>query len=720
MIDAPGRNGPNAGRVELGEGIARPGRNCWRVERASRFYCIQDAADYFGLVRQALLNARETIFILGWDIAAQTDLRPQGRPQDAPRRLHELLACVSRRRPALRCYILTWDYGVLHTLERDPFTRWRLRWGMPRGVRFEYDDHHPAGGCHHQKVVVVDDHLAFCGSVDLTGHRWDTSAHRLEEPARKNAIGAAYGPYHEVQAMAMGPVAAALGVLARDRWRAVGRDRLPPVGGSTDDLWPPDIAPDLENVDVAISQTMPASESQPAIRDCEALFLDSFARANRTIYIESQYFTSEKLGAALAARLEEPDGPEIVVVTPKECDGWLEKTTMGRLRESSFGQLTAADRHNRLRLVYPVASRSRAVATFVHSKVTIVDDVLLRIGSANYSQRSMGIDTECDLTVVAGSNPQAGAGISRVRNRLIGEHLGLSPEAAAAGIEQSGSLRALIDARQSAERTLVLFELSPAASPPAILRDAVDPDEPVAFSASVESLLPAVDAPTEGSVLRTWIPPAVVLVAAAAEAWRSAYPFAAVPGDASTLWIGTALFAVAGLVLIPLELLAIAAGVGFGGQQGAIIAIVGSLAAAAIGYVAGRAVGARRLSDWISAPSYRSVRQLTGHGVRRIVTLRLANVASAASVNLLCGASRVRLAPYIAGTLIAVPPMMAALGAFGGLVRRAVLDPTLSNGAAVAGTALLLTGSVVALRAFLVIRHLAPVVSRHRDRAEFG
>jgi phosphatidylserine/phosphatidylglycerophosphate/cardiolipin synthase-like enzyme/uncharacterized membrane protein YdjX (TVP38/TMEM64 family) len=721
MIGAHGGRAPDAGRSAAGERIARPGRNCWRLERASRFYCIQDAADYFRLVRQALLNARETVFILGWDLAAQTDLCPHLQVQDAPTRLDELLAFVSRRRPELRCYILTWDYGALHTLERDPLTRWRLRWGMPRGVRFGYDDHHPTGGCHHQKVVVVDDHLAFCGSVDLTGHRWDTPAHRVEEPARTNAIGVAYGPYHEVHAMVMGPVAAALGVLARDRWRAVGVERIPPVGGSTDDLWPSDTAPDLENVVVAISRTIPASPSQPAIRECEALFLDSFARAKRAIYIETQYFTSDTLSAALAARLSEPDGPEIVVITPKECQGWLEKTTMGRFRESLFSQLTAADRHNRLRLVYPAASRSLEVPTFVHSKVTIVDDVLLRIGSANCSQRSFGIDTECDLAVDASGDPKACAGISRVRDRLLGEHLGLSPEAVAAAIEHTGSLRALIDTQQSAERTLVPIELSGTASPlPALLRDAADPDEPVAFTASIESLLPAFDAPQGRSRLRRWILPAVVLVAAAGGAWRASYSFAAIPGDGSTLWVGTAIFVLAGLMLVPLELLAIAAGVGFGGQRGALVAIIGSLAAALVGYVAGRAVGVRGLTAWINAPSYRSIRQLNARGVGSIATLRLAHVASAASINLLSGAGRVRFAPYVTGTLITVPPTMAALGGLGGLVRHALLDPTLSNGLAAAAAALLLTGSVVVLRAFLVIRHLAPVVSGHRDRAEFG
>ena len=171
---------------------------------------------------------------------------------------------------------------------------------------------------------------------------------------------------------------------------------------------------------------MPGSESRPAIRECEALFLDSIALAKRTIYIESQYFTNDKLADALAARLREPDGPEVIVISPKECHGWLEKTTMGTFRDGAFRQLIAADEHKRLRLVYPAASRSRDVPTFVHSKVMIVDDVLARIGSANFSHRSMGMDTECDLAVDAGGDPDARAGIRRMRDRLLAEHLGLS------------------------------------------------------------------------------------------------------------------------------------------------------------------------------------------------------------------------------------------------------------------------------------------------------
>jgi phospholipase D1/2 len=322
--------------------IAQPGENCSRVERADRFYCVQDAADYFRLVRNALLQAQQTVFILGWDIFPAVDLLPGDEASDAPTRLDHLLAFITRRHQRLRCYVLIWDYAALYTLERDPFARWKLGWRTARRIRFGFDDRIPFGGSHHQKIVVVDDQLAFCGGIDLTGHRWDTSAHRVEEPARTSA-GEPYEPYHEVQAMATGPLALALGTLARDRWRAIGERRLPPLRASSNDLWPSEVEPDLTDVNVAIARTVPEIEGQPAVRECESLFLDSIARAKQAIYIESQYFTNDTLAEALAARLREPDGPEIVIVSPKECHGWVEQNTMGVFRDRVFRLMIAAE-----------------------------------------------------------------------------------------------------------------------------------------------------------------------------------------------------------------------------------------------------------------------------------------------------------------------------------------------------------------------------------------
>jgi phospholipase D1/2 len=470
--------------------IAQPGRNCWRVERADRMFCIQDAAEYFRLVRRAMLNAEHSIFTLGWDTSGRTDLLPGEHPPDGPARLDELLAHVARRRRTLQCYVLTWDYGIVHLLERDPFTRWRLDWQMPSNVTFAFDDHHAVGGCHHQKVVVVDDQLAFVGGIDLTGHRWDTSAHRVDEPSRISLDGDAYPPYHEVQAMVSGPAAAAFGALARDRWRALGADRLPPVSPSPRDLWPSDVQPDLAGAPVAIARTMPPLDERPAVRECETLYVDSIARAQQTIYIESQYFSDSRLAEALAARLQDPDGPEVIVVMPKCCEGWLEQKTMGALRDQVSRQMIAADAYKRLRLVYPAASQSRDVPTFVHSKVMFVDDQLARIGSANLSRRSMGVDTECDLAVDAGGDAALGGGILRMRNRLIAEHLGMPPGDLARELEAGRSLRAIIDSHAGADRTLVRVPVPVDPEPlSAALVAAADPDQPIGAELAVRAVL---------------------------------------------------------------------------------------------------------------------------------------------------------------------------------------------------------------------------------------
>ena len=725
------QRGASVASASLEGAIIQPGRNCWRLERADRFYCIQDAAHYFQLVRRALLDARHTVFILGWDLASTIDLAPGLSDAGAPTRLDALLAFIAKRRPHLRIYILIWDYGSLYTLEREPLTRWRMRWRMPRGVLFRFDDYHPVGASHHQKIVVVDDQMAFCGGIDLTGHRWDTSDHRLEEPARKTIMGRAYDPYHEVQAMVSGPAATSLGLLARDRWRAIGHDRLPKIRTASDDLWPSDLAPDLTGVGVAISRTMPPADGRPAIRECEALFLDSIARAKRLIYIENQYFTDDTLAGALAARLSEPDGPEVVIVVPKECFGWLERQSMGAFRDVAFRRMTDADTSGRLRLVYPIASRAHDVPTFVHSKVMIVDDELVRIGSANFARRSMGMDSECDLAVEAGGDAKVRAGIRHIRDRLVAEHLGLEVDAVSAEIERRGSLGALIDAHHNADRTLLPVEpvTDQVAEPSTVLRATIDPGEPLGFGPTLTQMVPPVDATRGSTPLRLWILPAIALLAAlvTSAAINTRPEFQAVrealQGTASlpsALWIGTTAFVVAGLLLVPLELLTVAAALAFGAVRGALVATLGSLALGVIGYVAGRAIGASGVAQWVSRRSYRSVRQLAARDVIGVLVLRLSSVASTGAVHLLCGAGRVPFTAYLAGTIIAMVPAIVALSALGGVFRTALLDPSMSNALTTITVAVLLILLASVVRTLLLIRQFAPSVAMHRDRAEFG
>jgi uncharacterized membrane protein YdjX (TVP38/TMEM64 family) len=100
--------------------------------------------------------------------------------------------------------------------------------------------------------------------------------------------------------------------------------------------------------------------------------------------------------------------------------------------------------------------------------------------------------------------------------------------------------------------------------------------------------------------------------------------------------------------------------------------------------------------------------------------LRLASVASAGAIHLLCGAARVPFSTYMIGTLVGLVPATFALGGVGALVRRTMLEPSMSNALIVVGAALLLMAVAAALRTVLLIRRFAPSVTSHRTRAEFG
>jgi len=102
-----------------------------------------------------------------------------------------------------------------------------------------------------------------------------------------------------------GPSAAALGTLARDRWRALGKTSLPRLRKPDTSLWPEHVPPDLLDVDVMIARTMPRVEDEPEVRENEALFFDAIRAAERTIYVESQYFTNTRIADAFADRLRD-------------------------------------------------------------------------------------------------------------------------------------------------------------------------------------------------------------------------------------------------------------------------------------------------------------------------------------------------------------------------------------------------------------------------------
>jgi phosphatidylserine/phosphatidylglycerophosphate/cardiolipin synthase-like enzyme len=461
--------------------LLRPGETCWRMEHADRMRLVVDAADYFRAAKAAMLAAKHTIYLIGWDFDTRIKLEPQGRTLDGPNKLGRFLVWLSKRRPDLRIYVLKWNLGIIQVLWRGSTPLMLADWMTGDRVHFRLDKQHPVAAAHHQKIIVVDDATAFCGGIDMTGSRWDTRDHRDRERFRRRPWGGRYGPWHDAATVVDGPAARALGDLARRRWyKATGEELEPSPPGS--DPWPEGLEPTLANVDVAIARTVPAMPDVEEAREIEALYLAGIAAAERTIYLESQYFASRKIAMALARRLSEPEGPEVVVVNPRRADGWLEEVTMDSARAKLLAYVRGHDLNKRFRIYYPVTENGHPI--YVHAKVMVIDDRLLRVGSSNLNNRSMGFDSECDLAMeVVEGDPRAeemAMAFHAVRNDLLAEHLGVSAELVEEHSCATGSLIKTIEQLRGSGRSLRPLEPDPVDVIGDVLSETelVDPERP--------------------------------------------------------------------------------------------------------------------------------------------------------------------------------------------------------------------------------------------------
>jgi len=689
-----------------------PGRNCWRMEPANRAAFLIDGAAYFQAFRVAAVRAERRIVILGWDFDTRIRLQDGEESDGLPVGLGEFLRALVVRRRGLHVYVLTWDFHVIYALEREWWPLSNL--GSSRRLHFTTDAQHPLWASHHQKVVVIDDALAFVGGLDFAPCRWDTPEHRPRHPLRRFPDGKPCRPFHDVQVVVDGMAANALGELARERWaRATGR-RLPPVQPSTQDPWPPHVLPDFRNVEVAIARTEPAHNGRPEVREVEHLFLDAIRAARRYLYIETQYLTSRLIGEELRRRIEEPDGPEILIVLHPNSDGWLEQHTMDVLRGRLLKRLRAADRHQRLGLYYPRVPGLDGQCLSVHSKVLIVDDELVRVGSANLSNRSMGFDTECDVAVEACGDETVSRAIAGFRHRLLAEHLGTSPEVVAETAARHRSLLGAVSALSGGERTLEIFDSCIPAEVDTWIPDAeiIDPDRPLDADVVADQVVPRDHRrPARRQVVLGAAVLLTLVVLALAWRYTSLREWLDIPllvqyaerfkDSPLAPFMTVTAFLAGGLVVMPVTALIAVTVLAFGAWQGFLYSFLGMTLSALMTFGIGHVVGhdtVKRLSgSRLNTISHRLARR----GVLAVIAIRIIPVAPFSIVNLVAGASHIRFRDFLIGSIIGELPGLLGVSLFVDQVTEAVRDPGIGSVTVLAIIVSIIVAGTLILRRWL-------------------
>ncbi len=695
--------------------IARPGANCREITRAERVSFLVDADSYFRAFKSAAEKARHSILIAGWDIDSRILLERNGEDSsELPATLGEFLNKLVKRKESLTIHLLIWDYSMLFTVERDPLLLYRLSWRAHNRLEFKFDGRHPVGASHHQKIVVIDDKLAFSGGLDFAMRRWDTPEHIPGDPRRADPRGDKYSPFHDIQMAVDGDAAAALGKLVRERWLRAADQQLEPPPASTHDPWPENMQPDMTDATVAISLTDTSNEKKK-IKQVERLYKDIIAAADKYLYIENLHFTSSEIAEALIKRLKEEKGPEIVMISPKQGPRWIEQNTLGLMRTRLIKRLEEEDRFGRFRIYYPfVSDGDEEHGVFIHAKVLIADDTLVRIGSANLSNRSMGLDTECDLAIEVETEAHVRS-IKSFRDRLLGEHLGLKPEVTGQIIEEKGSLIEAIESVKGENRGLRPIPDEAPEMAAEILPESTffDPVQPFNLKDAVENvimeefkepgrkrsailfvtfviLLAALGSVWQWSPLSKYVDPGVLVE------W--AEPF--VQSHWAPLYV-LAAYLIGGLIVFPVTVMILATSIMFSPVESFVYAMTGSMASACmvfgLGELLGRDVVRKLAGDNVNKVSKR----LAQRGLLMVMALRIIPVAPFTIINLVAGVTHVRFRDYLLGTLIGMAPGVVAITIFGDRLVKAVKSPNMENVGILIAIAVALIAGFIMLRRFL-------------------
>ena len=475
------------------------------------------------------------------------------------------------------------------------------------------------------------------------------------------------------------------------------------------------IAVAATDVDVAIARTEPPFAGRPAVTEIRALHFDAIACAQRHIFAENQYFTSLAIARAFARRLAEDDPPEIAVLSPYTQSGWLEISTMGVLRARIHRMLRDADHRRRYHLYCPMLGwlDCNEGCLNIHSKVLIVDDALLMIGSSNLSDRSLALDTECNLIIESRGNPRLSKLIATMRERLLAEHLGCTAEDVAA-MRGANGLSGASPRSSSTGRRTTLPSVEPDfdATLDAVVPDRhlFDPERALDAETIVADLLPQDDARTDTRGRLIGIAAGVALLAAMALAWRVtpldewlAFDRLIDAGDAlrDSPWAAAGVvlvFAAGGLVAFPLLVLIAATAMLFGPLLGPIYALLGALASATLTFAIGRKPGSRNRAPARRTASQRTVAAARRRGLVTVAFVRMLPIAPFSVVNVVAGASHIRWSDFLLGTIIGLLPGITTLTFFVDRAIAAIRDPGAGTFALLAVAVAILVALVWVLR----------------------
>ena len=262
-------------------------RGAWPARDGCSIDLLIDGTQALTQIAAAIAGARESVHLAGWCVTPQFALTTG----DHPAILADLLAEVASRVPVR---VLLWAGAPLpfYPVSRRAVRRVRDQLCQGSSVVCGLDTHERPLHCHHEKLVIVDDEVAFVGGIDLT----DFAGNRLDEPGHpaRGSLG-----WHDVASVLRGPAVGDVSAHFAMRWAEVTGERLPP----------PTLPTAVGQASLQVVRTVP-ERIYKAVPRGEFSILASYAGALRSaeqfIYLENQFLWSPEIVAILSDKLRNP------------------------------------------------------------------------------------------------------------------------------------------------------------------------------------------------------------------------------------------------------------------------------------------------------------------------------------------------------------------------------------------------------------------------------
>lgn len=281
----------------------------------------------------------------------------------------------------------------------------------------------------HAKLLVVDDEEAHVMGQPFEPRWWDTNRHLVDDPRRGRGQ-----PMHDAGMIIRGPFVAAAAATFAELWNALG---------DVDKLGEPITPEAAGNTTLHAARTMPTGVFTPA---GETAIIQSYERAlanaERFAFIETQYFTSERVARAIRLALDHAPKLQVIMVINDHMDIPLkhyDRLQAKRLEEIGWPNEPRIGAFSLATIQQADNDKPTARNIYTHTKVSIIDDAWATLGSANLdgyaldSAAEFGLEkvrsVEWNAVILDGieNAPQSGAA-KALRLALWSEELGVEPK----------------------------------------------------------------------------------------------------------------------------------------------------------------------------------------------------------------------------------------------------------------------------------------------------